>query len=762
MPHDAVALFVPLVVRHTCRLPVPAVPAAPAAPAAPDEGGAGGVDGQGAVLARQFDAALMSVGFKLSGELLARLSELPEAPVRELAAGGLAAVRELLGDHVRHNTYFVDFPRNVPDTEEFWGRLLAELIGAEEEDEGEQEEAAEPFDRFGGLDLLALPGYGRYRHGYEELLAAHEELIAGAGDRVTVLHLGGAPEREAETLYLALAGSTTPLGADALRDLAALARHCADGPQPAGIPVRENRAVVNAARLKAGSGLLPVDTVTDVLRAACALADGDATLATPTRFGPLPRPVRRALLAALDAVVAAAPGKLADVLRHRERFKRLGERLHPHEYPKWPHAAQVFAVARGEQRAQGVDGRVEELLAAGEPGAAAELLAAAAPGKLLRALDRLLRTARTEPERAAVTAAAERALPAASGRLLLSLREHLDNRRSDEAEAPDGAGAPGTGRRVFVNRDARSHVTADLRPPLPATARARLVAALDAETARRLPVDPPRLLVDPELLDVALPLSGNASAAGLGVLPRGSLQPVRGELLRFFVYWKQRERATDFDLSALMLDESYDNPTWLSYTELSSVAGEHSGDVIEAPEGASEFINLRLAKVPGAFIVPQVNVYRGEGFAEVEESFFGWMLREDEQRGRPFEPRTVRMKSDLRGAGRVALPLVFERRADGEWYARWLHVYLRGEPVGNRVEGNRVTVADLLRAGTEPTYLTVRHLVGLMVANGAELLPWDGPAPDGPVTYLGLDHPEGLPEGSRVITPGNLRELIPA
>ncbi|MFC8718779.1 hypothetical protein [Kitasatospora sp. NPDC057198] len=724
MSRDLVAL----VVRRTHRLPVPVQE-----PRA---------EGQGAVLARQFDAALMSVGFKLSGELLARLSALPQPQVAEAAETGLAAVRELLGDHVRHNTYFVDFPYNVPDTAEFWSGLLVEALQT-------GRSAADP-DGGSGIDLLALPGYGTYRHDHEDLLAAHEEFLAGAGDRVTVLHLGDTPEREVESLYLALAGSTTPLGEEGLRDLAALARHCADGPQPAAIPVRENRATVNAARLHAGAGLL-ADTVTDVLRTACALFDGDVTLAAPTRFGPLPRPARRALLAALDEVVAAAPGKLADVLRHRERFKRLGERLHPHEYPKWPHAARVFAVARGEQRVRGLDGRVDELLAAGEPGAAAELLAAAAPGKLLRAFDRLLRAAATEAERAAVLAAAERALPAASGRLLLSLREHLENRARTSRD-----------RRVFVNRDARSHVADDLRPPLPAAERGRLTAALDAETARRLPADPPPLLVDPAILDVALPLSGNASAAGIGVLPRGSVQPVRGELLRFFVYWKQQERTTDFDLSALMLDASYDNPTWLSYTQLGSVAGAHSGDIVEAPDGASEFIDLRLSKVPGTYIVPQVNVYAGEGFQQVEESFFGWMLREEEQRGLPFEPRTVRAKSELRGAGRVALPLVFEHCEDGEWYARWLHLHLRGFPHANRVETNRATVADLLRAGLRRRYLTVRHLVGLMVANGAHLLPWDGPAPDGPVTYLGLARPDGLPEGSRVITPENLRELVPA
>ncbi|MFJ5231083.1 hypothetical protein ACIQBJ_14460 [Kitasatospora sp. NPDC088391] len=733
--------FAPTVLRHTRRLPLPTPTSAPA----PGPGSASAADRweQGAAAARQLDVALVSAGFKLSTALLAHLSELDAARVREVAAGLLPVVRESVGDHVRHNAYFVDFPHHVPDTLEFW----AGLIGAALADET----AATPWTGTGAVNLLELPGYGTYRHTYRELLDAHQELVAGAGDRLTVLELGGEPEAEVGALYLALAGSPTPLGEDGLRDLAALAAHCADGPQPERMPVRENRAVVNAARLRAGAPLL-LDTVTDVLRLACALCDGDVGLGTPTRFGPLSRPVRRALLAGLDAVVAAAPGKLADVPAHREAFKRLGERLHPHEYPRWPHAAEVFAVARGERAVRTPDGRVEELLAAGDVSGAAALLAAT-PGRLLRALDRLLRTCRTDAERAAVLAAAERALPGAAGPLLLSVREHLHHR-----------GAGGGARRVFVNRRAHAKVLADTRAPLPEAERERLIGLLDDEVASRLPSGPRRLLVDPDVLEIALPLSGRAAGTGFGVLPRGSLSPVRGELLRFFVYWKQRAETTDFDLSALMLDEEYDHPVWLSYTELKSLAGEHSGDVTEAPDGASEFINLRLDAVREAYIVPQVNVYSGEGFEQVEESFFGYMLRDAEQEGLPFEARTVRMKSELRGPGRIALPLVFERTPEGAWRARWLHLYLRGTPAANRVETNRVTVADLLAAATGQERVTVRHLLDLMVRRGATvtLLADGAPVPEGTTDYLGLERPDGLPAGVRVVTPENLRDLLPA
>ncbi|SEP02266.1 hypothetical protein SAMN05216267_107220 [Actinacidiphila rubida] len=351
----------------------------------------------------------------------------------------------MVGAHVQHNTYFVDFPANVPDTVEFWWSCVAGALADEATRVATYEQMSARV-----IDLLTLPAYGRYQHIYEEMLAAHGELVAAVGDRVTVLHLGGPLEQEVRALYLALAGSSTPLSDEGLRDLGVLAGHCAAGPQPDHIPVRENRAVVNRARIAVHADLL-LNTVTDVLRLAAALSDGDVGLVEPTHFRALGRPVRRALLAGLDAVVAADPAKLADVNGHREEFKRLGERLHPHEYPQWPHAATVFAVARGDVAAATFDSVVEHMLAQGDVAGTLRMLGAA-PGRLLRALDRLLRGAASQAERDAVVAAASQAAQGASGRVLLAVREHFL-----------GRGRPESATRVFVNRRGVAWVTSDAR-----------------------------------------------------------------------------------------------------------------------------------------------------------------------------------------------------------------------------------------------------------------------------------------------------------
>jgi hypothetical protein len=725
-----------LVISKTFRVPAPAGPA-----------------GDGSAAARQLDVVLMSAGFKCSADLLTHLSGLDTGTVIDAGVRVITAVRRLAGDHVRHNAYFRDFPFGVPDTVDFWaGKLREALLDpvAAERLEGVLIQTATGTE-VAALNLLSLPGYGTYQHTYGDLVAAHSDLVPAAGDRVTVLHLGGTLDEELGGLYRGLAASRVPLPEDDRGALALLAAYCAGGEQPEAIPVRENRAIVNTVRLAKGLPLL-VDTVTDVLRLACAISDGDLTLEAATRFRSLRRGERRVLLAALDGVVAGSRAKLGDVAQYAERWKRLGERLHAREYPQWPNAQDVFAVARGEIRVPSFASRVEASMRTGDVAAAAGLLSAA-PGRLFRSLDWLLRTAGAGPVQDAVLKHAEAAAEDVSGRVLLSLREHFQNRavRTDVS-------------RVFVNRKGRARAMPDTRDAMDRDLLASLLAIIDAEATRRVPaVD--HLVVDPAVLGVALPLSSKTVTPGLGVLPRGSVSGLDGEVLRFFTYWHQAERRTDYDLSALMLDDRYGNEQHVSWTNYhAGNYATYSGDITDATDGATEFIDIQLGKVPHRYVIPQVYIYAGEGFDEAREAFSGFMTRTLTQEGMPFEARTVRMKSDLRGGGRIALPMVFMRGDDGKWRAKWLHLYLKGHPSFNQVEGGKVSTRLLTRAIIERDYLRVRYVVDLMAGKAGQVTAWEPGCAVGedPVTFIGLEEPEGLPEGSEVFTLNRLRELIPA
>jgi stress response protein SCP2 len=637
--------------------------------------------------------------------------------------------------------YFEDFPKNVPDTHEFWLQCIVSAW----EDAGARELLMATMPH-GWVNLLDLPEYGRYLHTYEEMVARHEKFAPTGRECLTVIHIGGSLEDEAGVLYTTLATSPAPLNESDRALLSVLAGYCIELKQPDRIPMRESRAVINAVRVTRGVAPLWVDTVTDILRLSCALSDGDVTLATPSRFRSHPRATRRALLTALDDVVSQFPAKLADVSQHAEAWKRLAERLHPWEFAL-PNAQRVFAVAQNRERAPSIRAIVEEKLATGDVKGAADALVLA-PGLFARSIDRLLRVAGDDDQEMIVGKFAD-VTPRLSGRVLVSLRDHLQNRGRARV-------------RIFVNTKGSAKAREETRPALPAQAVMQVLRVLDDEIANRMPTS--ELLLSPVARSVALPLSAKSVGKGFRLLPRGSRAPVLTEHVRFFVYWRESSRRTDFDLSAIMLGPDFEFLGQVSYTNIAWGNGSavHSGDVTAAPDGASEFIDIDLTRVPCAYLVPQVNIYAGEGFSEVAESFFGYMNRDEIQEGLPFEPATVEARSELRGPGRISLPMAFAR-TDSGWEARWMHLMLKGRRIANATENNRLTVSSLAQAVLDHSYFTIGDLVDIWHARGLRVAshPQSSGLPTGPVTFIGIDPVEGLPDGSRSFTLANLSEVIP-
>ncbi|MEU3456585.1 MXAN_6230/SCO0854 family RING domain-containing protein [Micromonospora sp. NPDC006766] len=230
---------------------------------------------------------------------------------------------------------------------------------------------------------------------------------------------------------------------------------------PEVVPARETLALVIAGALHAaaltpgyrdlvGTARQRWSTATDAARTLWAYSGGDPGLVLPrrddesaapgatwrpidepavtvpvTRVRALPRPLRRAVLAHLDACGAAIAAE--DLQRHPTVWKRLGERLHPYEkVTAHPAAAVAFAALRGTRTARASalgaamtaacareprhlmltehsDGTVtvrlrthaslvEEALTGDDVAGAARLLTER-PGELWRRLDHLLRAA---------------------------------------------------------------------------------------------------------------------------------------------------------------------------------------------------------------------------------------------------------------------------------------------------------------------------------------------------------------------------------
>lgn len=630
-------------------------------------------------LSRQLDVALISVGFKASPTLIKYVSNLSPVGAKEVSDEVLKAAKEIKGSHVSHNTYFKEFPKNVPDTIEFWTELIEQTYGSTEE--------APLF-----INLLDLDGYGKYLHTYEEMVEAHEPFVAKNVQKLTVLNLGKSLEDECLALYTSLAESKVPANEDDRVLLIRLAEVCIDYKQPVKIPVRENKAIINAVRVEFGVPIL-ADTVTDVLRLAVQLSGGDVTLQTKPKFRSIPFKTRKLLLDAFDEI-AQNEAKLGDVYKHREAIKRLFMRLNTSS--RYEHAYKVLEYAVNGYNTS-FESKLEKAFATGDIDEVVAVLQNN-PGLFVRSLNRLLLQSKIK-DIPTVTSALEKVAGKVSTPVLVGLRQYLGNRKVQKTY------------RVFMNRKGTGKVVEDTQPILGAELLNPIVELIDQEVLSRLPEG--AFVISRDMLNVALPLSNKQTADGFGTMPRGSVDSLSTEVLRFFTYWKEQKHTTDFDLSAIMLDEDFKQVSQLSYTQLSAVGGVHSGDITSAPDGASEFIDIETAKVKAKYVVPQVNVYGGEGFDEVEESFFGYMERSLDQKGKPFEPLTVKTKAEMRGNQRVALPLIFINEG-GSWTVKWLNAFLKGYSWGNQTENNALSTSTMVRSVVETNYLTVSYLVDLL------------------------------------------------
>jgi len=721
-----------LIVSRTLRVPLPKL----------GDTSSTEVDGY----ARQLDVVLMDAGFKADRSILLSLRRLSSSEAHSLGSALTKAALQTVGGMVRHNVYFRSFPKNVPDTLEFWGDLMG------------RSGVNLPFNK---VNLLTLKGYGKYQHTYEEMVEAHGEKLQVSGNSLRVLTAGGTLDEEGLRLYRMLAGSTVPLSEGDMAYLKDLAEIYVGSPgSDVEMPIREVKATVNAIRANKGMKV-DVGSPTDVLRLAISLSGGDVSMVEKTKFKSFPKRVRRVLMSGLEEV-SGSNDSLAMVLQYSEQWKRLGEKIHPHEFRGHDNAKAVFSTARGEGNVVSYASRLESAFV-GFKGVKAKwrgeakwkgekdliLVLSQNPGSMFRNLDRAL-TAGVRVE--SLIPVLQASVGKVSGRVLISLHEHLTNRLME------------TPARMFRNRAGKAWVCDENRSVLLAKDVAPILTLLETEIARRLP-SIPNLVVETEARGIALPLSEKNKGTGFGVLPRGSRIPVTNEILRFFCYWKEKGTRTDYDLSVLLLDCNFNvvsHCSWTSLRDNAMVQMVHSGDITSAPQGASEFVDVDLRRLGSnvAYIVPQVNVFAGESFEEAAESFFGFMERVggktiEKTRGLPFEPATVRAKSEMRGKGKVALPVMFARDSDAPsgWSGVWSHVYLNGSVNCNMAERNGRQTGMMLRGSVLRNYFTVGRLADMLMAKSRK----DETVG---VTYIGLQAPPDL-KVEKTYTQVNFIELIP-
>lgn len=171
--------------------------------------------------------------------------------------------------------------------------------------------------------------------------------------------------------------------------------------------------------------------------------------------------------------------------------------------------------------------------------------------------------------------------------------------------------------------------------------------------------------LDDKLEGYGVPFALRSASKSLRTLVRGSKIPLPDDckVLRFFCWWKNGDHRTDIDLSASLFDANFNYTGVLSYYNLKEYGACHSGDIVDAPNGASEFIDVELSKVRESgvrYILMTLNSYTNQPYCDLPECFAGWMARNKAASGEIYEPKTVVDRVDLTADSRIAIPLIID------------------------------------------------------------------------------------------------------
>lgn len=622
-------------------------------PVVPDEDSEGTRAGDGVVVA--FLEEMRNLGYWVNEELLCRL--------RLASADSLArildAARKAKGADVEYRPMYPNFPKQVAEASdlELWVNAVIHYIGRAE------------------LGIRIMPVYDvEKRVPLEEtttltvLGAASDQSIAAY---VTGIVSQGRPYSEADKESILLFKDF--IGFDEVR-----------------LGVKEN-LVWFASTFKDRDLGHVFATVTDVLRYAVALSDGDITLATPSRIN-LSRPQRRQILGLLEQVAVryrSADTLAADMAARQERWKRLAHALHAHEWqsdgvPAYPRATAILSAAQSS-KLRSYESTVDRALAESDLDKAIAILGQR-PGMYARNVMALLRRFPGQGERARILRGFGAIADQVSSPVLIQLWNLL--------HGPTSAQLPW---KTIVIKAADRQKTAIIGNRM--TGLDNELAAI-IEQALRGRHKSKFIELGERADDYTVPLNVRNASAGARQIGRGSHVHPKDDknIVRMFTHWhdlagnegttesgvanssaplpdtsddeylgngRYRSTTVDLDLSAVYMDADFTRSSTVSYYNLRDTGAgvTHSGDITSAPHGAAEFIDVdrKAALAKGyRYVAPVVHSFSGQRFARIPEVYAGIMFRDCGNAGEIFEPSTVEVKYDLGSDDVNSVPFLYD------------------------------------------------------------------------------------------------------
>lgn len=455
-----------------------------------------------------------------------------------------------------------------------------------------------------------------------------------------------------------------------------------------------------------------IKTATDVLRVVVALSNGDVSLAENTKFINFKRSTRKLILYLFESC-----DKLEeDMLKYKNVYIRLGEKLHPGEYKKnFPKTFNAFNKIRNNIKIETFNSKIEQFITNKNIREAVDLLKTR-PGEFARRLNVLFSICSKNVDDDYIIDNFEQVADVCSTAVLIQVLNYFTTRDTKED------------RNFFIKGNLAKMKTISnslLELDEYCTMNIRLICTnVLIERFSKLP-KLGKVYLSEKMRNYIVPFSQRSASKAFKTIVRGSKIDIDdvAKFIRFFLYWKNGSERVDVDLSAVILDKDWKQISVLSYYSLrASNLGCHSGDFVSAAEGASEFIDINLEKVKemgGRYIVMTVNSFSHHTFAEMEKCFAGFMSREDADSGEVYEPASVENKYDLTNNGTFSIPLVIDVV---ERKVIWCD--MSGTSVGciNNVRGNKLGIISTCKALSNLKKMNLSTLFALHVAGRGEIV----------------------------------------
>lgn len=587
-------------------------------------------------LAYTVQAELMQLGYMLDEQAFSVLQKLTNEEIIRYHDEVIAYARYIKGDGA-YRPLYSGFPQQVmelSDIELFWNAFCHYLSNGTWEPNAYTEARPTAFEH-PTYKMLTVCGEKEFMQIFTDILSVNQ--------------------------------SITPMDKDALQWFVAKYGGQTDfwSLLPAEIPFKENLSYLLF--------IVPVSTLpytlTDILRMATYLSEGDVSLSASTKFR-LTGSMRRKVMQMLEWYVCRQGERsgekflqsLEDMKRHRSKWLALLRHIHADSKPfrkAFPEAQRVVNLIRWhEKRIPTWNSRVEN---------AADLdeqlrLLAQRPGELARRLNALLKKnigtigsigniLGTGGIGGILNAFASVA-PSISNKVLFELFGYFESRRTSRRQ-----------RTIFV-KGSRKPVQLPLQEAMPEEVVNEVQRIILAAIRQKFAAWPPMgdVIIDEQLKDIPLPTNMRTVSETDTPVVRGTRLSINGKAdktIRFYVHWDDTNGREDLDLSATLIGlGEMDRIAWNSrhiletpkvlrdikdYKDPKNIIAIHSGDVRHRKGSCAEYIDLIPANALAdgfRYVLIDVRNFNDRSLKSLNPAF-GYMEREHPEANTQWVPATV-------------------------------------------------------------------------------------------------------------------------